>query len=67
MAYFGLEKELGSTEVGKIANLFIADGDVFETRTQVKHVFIAGWQIPMESRHTKLYDEFLERSPGVKK
>ena len=64
---FGLEKELGSIEVGKIANLFIADGDVFETKTQVKHVFIAGWQIPMESRHTKLYDEFLERSPGVKK
>ena len=64
---FGLEKELGSLEVGKVANLFVADGDVFETKTQVKHVFIAGWMIPMESRHTKLYNEFLDRSPGVKK
>lgn len=64
---FGVDKHLGSLEVGKVANLFVADGDIFETRTQVKHVFISGWQIPMESRHTKLYDEFLERSPGVKK
>lgn len=63
----GLEKELGSLEEGKVANLFVADGDIFETKTQVKYVFINGWQIPMESRHTKLYDEFLERSPGVKK
>lgn len=63
----GVEKELGSLEAGKVANLFVADGDIFETKTQVKHVFISGWQIPMESRHTKLYDEFLDRNPGIKK
>ena len=62
----GLDKELGSLEVGKTANLFIADGDPFETRTQIEQVFIQGWEIPMNSRHSLLYDEFLERSPGVK-
>ena len=57
----------GSLEKGKVASLFVTDGDPFETKTNVKHVFISGWMIPMVSRHTQLYDEFLERSPGVKK
>ena len=64
---FGVADQLGSLEVGKSATLFVADGDPFETKTQVKHVFIEGWQIPLISRQTKLYDEFLERQPGLKK
>jgi imidazolonepropionase-like amidohydrolase len=63
----GVADQYGSIEKGKVANLFVTDGDPFETKTQVKHVFIAGWMIPMESRQTRLYDEFLERSPGVSK
>jgi len=62
----GMDKMLGSLEVGKIANLFICDGDPLETKTQIEQVFIQGWEIPMNSRHSLLYDEFLERSPGVK-
>jgi len=61
----GVDDRLGSLEVGKQANLFVADGDPFETTTQVYHLFIEGYQIPVESRHTKLYDEFLDRTPGV--
>jgi len=64
---FGVSDKLGSIEVGKSATLFICDGDPFETKTQVQHVFIEGWQMPMVSRQTELYDEFLNRSPGVKK
>jgi imidazolonepropionase-like amidohydrolase len=64
---FGLADKLGSIEVGKSATLFICDGDPFETKTNIKHVFIDGWQIPMVSRQTQLYDEFLQRDPGVKK
>jgi imidazolonepropionase-like amidohydrolase len=64
---FGVSKQLGSLEVGKSATLFVCDGDPFETRTQVKHVFIDGWQIPMTSRQTELYEEFLNREPGVSK
>lgn len=62
----GLEKELGSLEVGKVANLFICDGDPLETKTQIEQVFIQGWEVPMNSRQSLLYDEFLDRSPGVK-
>ena len=61
---FGVDSQIGSLEVGKKATLFVADGDPFETKTDIHHVFIEGYQIPMESRHTRLYDEFLNRNPG---
>ena len=52
---------LGSIEVGKIANLVITDGDLLETRTHVRHLFIDGRQIPLTSRHTDLNDAFKNR------
>jgi len=64
---FGVSDQTGSIEIGKQANLFVCDGDPFETKTQVLHVFIQGWQIPMESRQSQLYDEFINREPGLKK
>lgn len=64
---FGVEAEYGSLEVGKKANVVVATGDLFETKTQISHVFIDGYMIPMESRHTRLYDEFLNRQPGLEK
>lgn len=64
---FGVDDKLGSIEQGKSATLFVCDGDPLETKTQVKHVFIEGWQIPMVSRQTLLYEEFLNREPGLTK
>lgn len=62
---FGVSDKIGSIEVGKKANLFVSTGDPFEPSTAIKHLFIDGWNIPMESRQTLLYDEFLHRAPGV--
>jgi imidazolonepropionase-like amidohydrolase len=53
--------KLGSIEVGKMANLVVTDGDLLETRTHVRHLFIDGRQIPLTSRHTDLYDAFKNR------
>jgi len=64
---FGVDNQIGSLEKGKVANVFVSDGDPFETKTQIKHLFISGYNVPLESRHTLLYEEFLERDPGVKK
>ncbi len=64
---FGLADKLGSLEVGKMANLVVATGDILETKTQIKHVFIDGWNVPMDSRHIQLYNEFLNRAPGAQK
>ncbi len=58
---FGISDLVGSIEAGKQANLFIADGDPFEPVTQIEQVFIKGFKIPMVSRHSQLYDEFLDR------
>lgn len=64
---FGVSDKLGSVEKGKNATLIVCDGDPLETKTQIKYVFIDGWMVPMVSRQTLLYDEFLERNPGVSK
>ena len=63
---FGIADQYGSVEAGKRANLIVSTGDPFETRTQIHHVFINGYRIPMSNRHIRLYQEFLERSPGLK-
>jgi imidazolonepropionase-like amidohydrolase len=52
---------LGSIEVGKMANLVVTDGDLLETRTHVRHLFIDGRRIPLTSRHTDLNDAFKNR------
>ena len=58
---WGVADKLGSIEVGKHANLFLVDGDPFETTSTIKDVFIRGYRIPMVSRHTQLNEEFLNR------
>ncbi len=39
---FGVSEQLGSIEKGKIANLVVTSGDLFDRRSQVKHVFVDG-------------------------
>lgn len=63
---FGVADQYGSIEAGKRANVLVSTGDPFETRTQLLHVFIDGYRIPMSNRHIRLYQEFLERAPGLK-
>lgn len=63
----GVGDQLGSIEVGKKANIFVSTGDPFQTSTKILDVFIDGYKIPMTSRHTELYDEFLNRTPGLNK
>ena len=58
---FGVADRLGSIEAGKDAKLFVADGDPFEARTRVTALFIRGQRVPLVSRQTELYEEFLRR------
>jgi imidazolonepropionase-like amidohydrolase len=39
---YGFADRLGSVEKGKIANLLVTSGDLFQERTQVKFIFIDG-------------------------
>ncbi len=58
---FGVDKLIGSVEVGKMANLIVTDGDPLEFKTSVKYMFINGKPVDLSSRHTKLYDKFKDR------
>ncbi|HEX8408694.1 MAG TPA: amidohydrolase family protein [Thermoanaerobaculia bacterium] len=58
---WGVADRLGSLEVGKNATVILTDGDPLEIRTNVRRVFINGDEIPMDSRHTLLYEKFLKR------
>lgn len=55
---WGVSDQLGSLDVGKSANVVVADGDPLELKTDVKRVFIAGHEVPMESRQTRLRDQY---------
>lgn len=57
----GVADRLGTIEVGKVANLVIADGDILDARTHIRYLFINGRQLPLTSRHTELYEQFKDR------
>jgi imidazolonepropionase-like amidohydrolase len=57
----GIDKDYGSIDVGKVANLVVTDGDLLEPRTNVKFLFITGREIPLTSRHTELFEQYKNR------
>jgi imidazolonepropionase-like amidohydrolase len=57
---FGVE-DLGTIEPGKIANVFITDGDPLDVRTTVEEIFIKGRHVPIDDRHTRLYEKWNAR------
>lgn len=57
----GMAERLGSIEPGKEATLFAADGDILDIRANVKRMWIAGKEVSLESRHTRLYEKYRNR------
>ncbi len=57
----GVADRMGSIDVGKVANIVVADGDILDARTNIKYVFINGRMLPLTSRHTELFDSFKDR------
>lgn len=55
---WGVADQVGSLDVGKTANVVVANGDPLDVKTDVKRVFIQGRAIPMTSRQTQLRDEY---------
>ena len=57
----GVADRMGSLEPGKDANLFIADGDPLEVRTNVTHVVVRGRNVPPDNKHLALYQKYIAR------
>lgn len=57
----GVADRMGSLSVGKDADLFLATGDIMDHRVSVTRVFIDGIPQSLETRHTRLYQQFKDR------
>ncbi len=55
---WGVADKLGSLEVGKTANIVVANGDPLDVKTDVKQVYIEGRAIPMTDRQVRLRDQY---------
>jgi imidazolonepropionase-like amidohydrolase len=55
---WGVADQLGSLDVGKTANVVVANGDPLDVKTDVKQVFIRGREVPMTDRQVRLRDEY---------
>jgi imidazolonepropionase-like amidohydrolase len=62
----GVDKELGSIEAGKRANLVLTNGDLLQASAQVLALFIDGRPLEPVSKHTRLYERYRERLEEVK-
>ena len=54
----GVGDRLGSLEVGKLATLFIADGDPLRLTTKISAAFIEGRRIRLEDKQTQLAEKY---------
>ncbi|UCH09791.1 MAG: amidohydrolase family protein [Fidelibacterota bacterium] len=57
----GIEHKVGSLDPGKDATLIVVTGDPLDIRSQVEQLFIQGREVDLGSRHTSLYEKYLER------
>jgi len=58
---FGVDKDYGSIEVGKVANLIVTDGCPLEITTQVRHMFIDGKPVDLSNKHSELYEKYRKK------
>lgn len=62
---FGAGAELGALQAGKLADVVVWDGDPLDVQTAPTAVFIAGREMPLSSRQTRLRDRYAPaRSPA---
>ena len=58
----GIDKELGTLEVGKRATLFLSKGDALDMRTNIlSNAFIDGRALSLETHQTELYIRYSEK------
>lgn len=60
---WGVARDYGSLEPGKVANVVVWSGDPFEFTTGVERVFIRGKEMPLESRQTLLFERYRKVPP----
>ncbi|MEO8711834.1 MAG: amidohydrolase family protein, partial [Parafilimonas sp.] len=55
----GIDKETGSLETNKDANIIVSDGDLLDIRTNnISYAFIQGRQINLDNKQKQLYERY---------
>jgi len=54
----GVADRVGSIDAGKDATVFLCNGDILETPTQVTAAWIQGRKVDLSSKHTQLYEKY---------
>jgi imidazolonepropionase-like amidohydrolase len=55
----GIDAATGSLEVGKDANIIIADGDILDMKSStVTHAFIQGREVSLDNKQKELYERY---------
>ena len=57
----GIADEVGSLEIGKIANIIVSQGDPLDARTTIAHVIVAGHDVDLETRQRALFERYMRR------
>lgn len=55
---FQMPEDIASLEKGKLANIVIADGDILELGTHIKHVLIEGVETSLRTRYEELLEKY---------
>jgi imidazolonepropionase-like amidohydrolase len=57
----GVDGQVGTIDAGKIANLVVVTGDPLEIRSQIRHVIIAGRDVPLDNSQLELFKKYMAR------
>ena len=58
----GIDKIVGTLEVGKHATLIVSAGDVLDMRTaKVEHAYIQGRKVDLDDKQKRLYRKYAEK------
>ena len=63
---FGLESQVGTLEVGKVASVIVTNGDPLELTTEVKYLFIKGELTSTDNKQKELFEKYLDRPKSTK-
>jgi imidazolonepropionase-like amidohydrolase len=55
------ESQIGSIDAGKLANLVVVTGDPLEIRSQIRHVIVAGRDVPLDNSQVELFKKYMAR------
>jgi imidazolonepropionase-like amidohydrolase len=55
---YGVADRIGSIQNGKDASVFLSNGNILETESNVERAWIQGRRVDLSSRHTDLYNKY---------